>query len=136
MSGRMVIFAMAAFAIVMSVFFYRTLKSSPKFKELAVEQMLMEFKSYTKNAKSADKLPVANDGTAQFFVDLNSDWKFEIQDKTLVVFPPPFISEPPGRSFEMPEAKAAAYKGVHDAVQAWLIDKYHSDKDLLIEVRQ
>jgi hypothetical protein len=133
MSGRIVILVLALGAAAMGWFFYRTLQQSPQFKTLATEQMVMEYVTYTKTFQKVERLPVAESEDVKFFAPLNSSWKFELHDKTLVASVPKLESEPPGHT-PTPELLDIAKSSIEKSLLIWLEDKYHTKKDLLVEV--
>lgn len=135
MSGRLVITTMAVFAIVMSVFFYKTLKESPQHRQLATSQMEKEFSDYAA-AKKVERLKVAEQGPSKYWVEMNADWKFLIHDKTLFVVPPTPISFPSVPNEAMTaETKEAARKSVHSFIFDWLVEKFQTQKNVEVEVR-
>lgn len=134
MSGRLVILIMAIAAIITSVIFYQTLKNSPQQKEFATSQIKQEFLDYAINRKQVEKLKVADQDEVSFFVDITADWNFLIHDKTLVVTAPPLRSEPPGRA-PAPETVEIARKSVHAFLFDWLVEKFKTQKNVLVEIR-
>jgi len=135
MSGRLVILIMGAAAIIMSVFFYRTLTTSSQHKELATDQMKMEFRDYAATVKKVEKLPVAEQNNTQFYIDMKSDWNFLISDRTLVVTAPELYNEPGAKKTPNAETLEAARKVVHAFIFDWLVEKFHTQKDIQVEVR-
>jgi hypothetical protein len=133
MSGRLVITIMFLACLFMSIFFYRTLKTAPEHKQLATAQMQMEFINYAQEIKKIETLKVGESQSIQYFVSMKGAWNFIIHDKTLLVTAPAIQSEPPSQVVP-PEIQAAAKKPIQDLVFVWLEDKYHTRKDLNVEV--
>jgi hypothetical protein len=134
MSGRPVIAVLFLSMVVMGFYFYQTLQKSPGFKDLATEQMASEYSTYTQTFQKIDRLPVGSTESAQFYVPLKPDWKFEIHDKTLVAFPPAIESLPAGQP-PTADLLDKAKQAITQSLRTWLEDKYHTKKDLLVDVR-
>jgi hypothetical protein len=133
MSGRLLILILAIGTALTGWFFYQTLQQSSQFRHLATDQMAVEYVTYVKTFQKVDRLPVAESGTIQFFAPLATPWKFELHDKTLVAFVPQIESEPAGQTPNA-EALASAQKTIESSLMSWLEDKYHTKKDLHVEV--
>lgn len=133
MSGRILTIAFVLSTLVIGYFFYLTLQHSPEYKGLATDQMAVEYSTYTQTFQKVDRLQVGETPAAKFFALLNPPWKFIIHDKTLVATVPPLISEPLGQ-VPSPEVLEAAKTQIRQSLMTWLEDKYHTKKDLLVEV--
>ncbi len=133
MSGRLLILILAIGTALTGWFFYQTLQQSSQFRHLATDQMAVEYVTYVKTFQNVDRLPVAESGTTKFFAPLANPWKFELHDKTLVAFVPKFESEPAGQAPDA-EALTLAQKTIESSLMSWLEDKYHTKKDLQVEV--
>jgi len=133
MSGRQIIIILVVSTGLMGVFFYRTLQQSPQHKQLATEQMAAEYSTYTQTFQKVDRLTVAETQDAKFYIPLTPVWKFQLHDKTLIAQVPKLTSEPPGLN-PAPEIIAVSKKIVQDSLMHWLEDKYHTKKDLKVEV--
>ncbi len=134
MSGRSLILVLVLSTLVMSIFFYQALQKSPQYKDLVTEQMSTEFSTYTQTFSKVDRLPVAQTEGAQFFAPLTPAWKFIIHDKTLVAYVPKLESQPANQPLT-PEAALAAKTSIQNSLLKWLEDKYHTKKDLLVDVQ-
>jgi hypothetical protein len=134
MSGRPLIALLVIGTAAMGYFFYQTLQKSPQFKSLATEQMASEYSIYTRTFQKIERLPVATANGTQFFVPLKPDWKFEIHDKTLVAYPPHIESLPVGQT-PSDEVLEKTKQTIAQSLKTWLEDKYHTKKDILVEVR-
>lgn len=122
------LFACVATAVVLK----RVFDDSPGFKNVATEQMEMEFASYIDLKNPEKKLPVAMvDGTS-YFAESQQDWSFLIHDKTLRIQAPQLTPAP------APAVQAQVYgqaaSALTDFAKTWLVDKYHTQKDVLVEV--
>lgn len=133
MSGRWILTAMIAGSLIMAGIFYVAIRQAPATRNLVTDQMAMEFKDYAHTIKHADRIKVAESGAQSYFVDTQAPWKFEIHDKVLVVTSPAPESEVKTEALPADQLPAAR-KAVEDFVWTWVEDKFHTRKDLQLEV--
>ena len=133
MSGRLILTIMLIGCLVTAVFLYFGIRDASQYKGLVTDQMEVEFVNYAHLIQKTDRLKVAESNSAQFFVNTQKPWKFIIHQKTLLVTAPPIESEPTNQPVT-PEIEASAKKVIQDFLLVWLEDKFHTKKDLLVEV--
>jgi hypothetical protein len=133
MSGRWILTAMIVGTLVMAGIFYVAIRQAPATRNLVTDQMAMEFRDYSHTIKHADRIKVAEAGTQSYFVNTQAPWKFEIHDKVLVVTAPAPEGEPNHDPLSVDQLPAAR-KAVEDFVWTWVEDKFHTRKDLQLEV--
>lgn len=131
--GKIILFGFAAFSVLTVIFLKQVFDKAPELKAAAVEQLRTEFLNHTATKHPSENIPVASVGETAYTVSLKNDWKFEIHDKTLVIFPPALNPAPDEADAQAAREKAT--ETISTTAKAWLEEKFHSTKDLLVEVR-
>lgn len=133
MSGKWILSLMIAGCVAMAALFYFSLKQAPALKSQVGEQMASEFRQYS-HEQQKDQLKVTETNSESYFVDTQAaPWSFDIQDKILVVTAPIPIG---AKSHELltPDALMTAKGPIEELVWSWVDQKFHSRKDLKLEI--
>ncbi len=132
MAGKLILFFLLAMSLATAYVIYGAFKLSPDYKALATEQMGMEFSNYTQVAQKNSIVTVATLNNQNYTIDLKAKWKFIIHDKTLLVQISPLTPMP--SEADKASVEQQARTAVEGFLKTWLEDKYHTKKDLLVEV--
>jgi hypothetical protein len=132
MTGKSIIILMAAFVIGASVVVYQAFKASPQFKTLAVDQMKVEFVDYSQTFSKITQLTAVDSKNQTYSVNIDGTWSFLIHNKTLQVTTSALPENLVGQDRELVVSKIK--EQAQGLLFSWLKDKYHSQKDLLVEV--
>lgn len=133
MSSRWILSLLIAFSLTMAGMFYVALKKGPGFKSQIASQMQTEFADFALKTKHVERIQVAEVGGQKFSVPVQGAWKFEIRDKVLYVLAPLPESES-GQTVLPSEQIPAAKKSIEDFLWNWIDERFHSRKDLQLDV--
>ena len=132
MSGKLILISLLLVCGAASYVLYGAFKNSPSYKDLVTDQMKMEFVSYAKLIKQSDRFKVAETNGVVYSLDIKGTWNFVIHDKTLRITVPAIDPVPTAEMKYLVEQQAR--KSVQEFAITWLADKFHTKKDLLVEV--
>ncbi len=133
MAGKLILGSILLVCGAAAYVLYGAFKNSPNYKDLVTDQMKIEFVSYIHLVKKSDQFTVAEEKGVSYSVDIKKPWSFAIHDKTLIIQAPPLDPVPALDVKNQVELQAKTT--IKDFALTWLADKFHTKKDLLVEVR-
>ena len=131
-SGRWIIISLAVVCLLVAVVLYKVFKSSGDYKGLVLAKMHKEFIEYNLQKEGRDQILVAQHNGTEFFVDLRKEWDFQLHQKVLMVKAPALEPTPP--EAEKAEIEKLAKAKIGMILEAWILDKFHSLKDITYQI--
>lgn len=133
MAAKLILLSLLLVSAAAAYVLYGAFKNSPNYKDLVTDQMKMEFVSYAQVINKSDQFKVAEENGIAYHLDVKKPWSFALHDKTLMIQAPALEPTPPEELKS--QIQLQAKKSIQDFALIWLADKFHTKKDLLVEVR-
>ena len=131
-SGRWIIISLIVVCLAVAGVLYKVFKSSGDYKGLVLAQMNKEFTEYNQQKEGRDKILVAEYNGTEYFVDFKKNWDFQLHQKLLVVKAPAL--EPTPIAVEKEEIEKLAKAKIGSLLEVWILDKFHTLKDITYQV--